>query len=96
MNRSAWSRARNARDFLLSLFTKGASSNLVAGHLHSDAVPAICSGKRTQKINIHRVIEDQVDLTVVGYGMGVRWSMHPSSAMHFRVVDLQKTRCYGL
>lgn len=41
--------------------------------------------------NVYRVIEDQVDLTVVGYGMGVRWSMHPPPAMNFRVIDLQKT-----
>lgn len=43
--------------------------------------------KRVWKADVYRVIEDQVDLSMVGNGMGVRWSMHPSS-MHFRVVDL--------
>lgn len=43
------------------------------------------------KADVYRVIEDQVDLPMVGYGMGVRRPMHPSS-MHFRVVDLRKRK----
>lgn len=45
--------------------------------------------RESSKTDVYRVIEDQIDLSMVSYGMRVRWSMHPSS-VQFRVVDLQR------
>lgn len=35
--------------------------------------------RKSSKTDVYRVIEDQIDLSMVSYGMRVRWSMHPSS-----------------
>lgn len=84
-------RAEEARHiyfyFLSHRISKKVSSNLELRSRLRSSLEA-----RVTKRDIYCVIEDQVDLPVVGYGMGVRRSMHPSSAMNFRVVDLQRER----
>lgn len=47
--------------------------------------------EKGSKTDVYRVIEDQIDLSMVSYGMRVRWSMHPSS-VQFRIVDLQRNK----